>query len=486
MSIKTDAVIIRDETTTGANTAARVGTNLVDIADDLIAKQAAIDLNNAKVSNVDHPLVETAVPLNSVFTDTTYDDTALQAAVALNTLKESNIAHPLVEKAVPSNAVFTDTIYDDSDVLKDSDTVSPVTSGNKLMTESDVAGLGGGDMLSSIYDPIIASNTAKAGITPQQASDITANNDKISYTDAAAVAANTEKVGVTAQMVSDIDTNNLKVGITTQQADDIVANNAKVTYPSADSTKLGLIEAGATNDNTATIQTKRPLKSVNGQSIEGSGNVVISGGGSTSATVGTGASIDLTNVVGSYYNIGASSTATEFTVPTVAVGGFAVVQSVSTTTEPTVVVTGGTATEVIGVSWKASTVLYLNIYSYDGTNVFYYWSGVGSGTDTFDRVLQPDLAGLSTFEIDYESAETFVIDMTQATSLTETGLPISNTLLSKKITLHVKGNFPLTLPPAWTTSGVINGSYTLGTEYNIIVVEYVSALTPFYRVQISI
>ena len=49
MSIKTDAVVIRDETTTGANTATRVGTNLVDIADDLVAKQAAIDLNNAKV-----------------------------------------------------------------------------------------------------------------------------------------------------------------------------------------------------------------------------------------------------------------------------------------------------------------------------------------------------------------------------------------------------------------------------------------------------
>ena len=49
MSIKTDAVVIRDEITTGANTATRVGTNLVDIADDLVAKQVAIDLNNAKV-----------------------------------------------------------------------------------------------------------------------------------------------------------------------------------------------------------------------------------------------------------------------------------------------------------------------------------------------------------------------------------------------------------------------------------------------------
>jgi hypothetical protein len=49
MSIKSNAIIIRDETTTGANTAARVGTNLVSMADDLIAKQSEIDLNTAKV-----------------------------------------------------------------------------------------------------------------------------------------------------------------------------------------------------------------------------------------------------------------------------------------------------------------------------------------------------------------------------------------------------------------------------------------------------
>ena len=49
MSIKSDAIVIRDETTTNANTALRVGTNLVSIADDLIAKQSEIDLNTAKV-----------------------------------------------------------------------------------------------------------------------------------------------------------------------------------------------------------------------------------------------------------------------------------------------------------------------------------------------------------------------------------------------------------------------------------------------------
>jgi hypothetical protein len=53
MSIKTNAEIIRDETGTGANTATRVGGNLVEISDDLIAKQTAIDLNTAKVGYTD-------------------------------------------------------------------------------------------------------------------------------------------------------------------------------------------------------------------------------------------------------------------------------------------------------------------------------------------------------------------------------------------------------------------------------------------------
>ena len=49
MSIKTNAEQIRDESITGANTATRVGGNLVEIADDLIAKQTAIDDNTVKV-----------------------------------------------------------------------------------------------------------------------------------------------------------------------------------------------------------------------------------------------------------------------------------------------------------------------------------------------------------------------------------------------------------------------------------------------------
>lgn len=76
----------------------------------------------------------------------------------------------------------------------------------------------------------VTANTAKVGITTQQASDITTNN---------------AKVGITTQQASDITTNNAKVGITTTQADAITANTAKNSYPTADATKLAGIETGA-------------------------------------------------------------------------------------------------------------------------------------------------------------------------------------------------------------------------------------------------
>ena len=264
MSIKTEAIEIRDETTTGANSATRIGTNLVNIADDLIAKQSAISLNTAKVgitptqasnitsnntkvsytdaaavalntlkiSNVPHPLVQKEVPSNAVFTDTVYDDTSIQAAVALNTAKETNIAHPLVETAVPLGAVFTDTdtVYNDSNVLKDADALSPVTGVNKLITESDVAALGGGDMLASTYDPIINLNTAKTGITTQQASDITTNNAKVSNiahplvetaVPLGAVFTDTDTVYNDTAIQAEVDLNTAKVGVTTEEANTI-------------------------------------------------------------------------------------------------------------------------------------------------------------------------------------------------------------------------------------------------------------------------
>lgn len=99
----------------------------------------------------------------------------------------------------------------------------------------------------------IVTNNAKVGITTQQASDITTNNAKVGITteQASAITANTAKVGITTQQANDITTNNAKVGITIQQASDITANNAKISFDSASSTKLAGIEAGAEVNPTA-------------------------------------------------------------------------------------------------------------------------------------------------------------------------------------------------------------------------------------------
>ena len=99
----------------------------------------------------------------------------------------------------------------------------------------------------------IVTNNAKVGITTQQASDITTNNAKVGITteQANAITANTAKVGITTQQANDITTNNAKVGITTQQASDITTNNAKISFDSASSTKLAGIEAGAEVNPTA-------------------------------------------------------------------------------------------------------------------------------------------------------------------------------------------------------------------------------------------
>ena len=78
----------------------------------------------------------------------------------------------------------------------------------------------------------VAANTAKVGITAQQAADITANN---------------AKVGITPTQASEITANTAKVGITTQQADDITANNAKVSLIAGGTTGQALVKSTGTD-----------------------------------------------------------------------------------------------------------------------------------------------------------------------------------------------------------------------------------------------
>lgn len=93
----------------------------------------------------------------------------------------------------------------------------------------------------------VSANTAKVGITTQQASDIQTNNSKVGITteQASEIAANTLKVGITTEQANEIAANTLKTGITQSQADAISANTLKNSYPTDDASKLLGIEAGA-------------------------------------------------------------------------------------------------------------------------------------------------------------------------------------------------------------------------------------------------
>jgi hypothetical protein len=169
----------------------------------------------------------------------------------------------------------------------------------------------------------IATNTLKKGISPTQEADILANNAKVSYTDGAlvashtvAIAANTAKVGITAQQASEIATNTLKVGITPTQASDILANNAKVSFSAEYQSALTSATTNiATNTaaialNTAKLGVQKPVvfyefsasgvaaatyngsaafvkRTLNATDTDGSGDFTLAGGVMTCVTAGT-------------------------------------------------------------------------------------------------------------------------------------------------------------------------------------------------------
>lgn len=126
----------------------------------------------------------------------------------------------------------------------------------------------------------IAANTLKVGITTQQASDITANNSKVSMvlgtTAGTALEGNTsllqlgttsttalagDTTTITSQQASDITTNNAKVGITFNERLAIVDNSAKISFDSASSTKLNGIETGAEVNTIDSITSGEPTGS---------------------------------------------------------------------------------------------------------------------------------------------------------------------------------------------------------------------------------
>jgi len=99
-------------------------------------------------------------------------------------------------------------------------TVSPVTETNKIITNDDLQAT-----LSGKVDDNQVLTDVPAGAL---------------FTDT-----NTDTIYDDTTIQAEVDLNTAKVGITAQQATDITDNNAKVTYPSEDSIKLTTIEDNA-------------------------------------------------------------------------------------------------------------------------------------------------------------------------------------------------------------------------------------------------
>jgi len=195
--------------------------------------------NNGIVDNaqlVNGLNVETAVPLNAVFTDT---ETLTTLSLATNILKYTD------ENGVIHNLDLS--LYlDDTNLARIVSGTLNGTTGIATFTRDDASTFTV-DM-SALLDAITLNNTLTSisiteGLTAAQGkvlkdvqdtqqTAINLNTAKTSYTDAAAVALNTAKVGYTEALVSantDVVANTAKTGITAQQASDITTNNDKVT-----------------------------------------------------------------------------------------------------------------------------------------------------------------------------------------------------------------------------------------------------------------
>jgi hypothetical protein len=119
-------------------------------------------------------------------------------SIITNTTKETNIAHPLVEKAVPLNALFTDTVYDDSTIQSEvnlntakisfdnisSTKLGTITKGANINIQSDWNAISGDALI--LNKPILFNGAYSSltgipnNITTEQSRAIAVNTSKVS------------------------------------------------------------------------------------------------------------------------------------------------------------------------------------------------------------------------------------------------------------------------------------------------------------------
>jgi len=165
------------------------------------------------------------------------------------TLNGTALENTTIGQTTPAVGTFT-TLTGNSCVLKG------FTASRIVETDGNGQISVGSKSLATLQGEVDA-NTAKTGITTQQASDITTNNAKIGITvsQAEAIVINWEKVGITTSQADAIVANTAKTGISTAQANAIVANTAKVgiTTSQADAIVANTAKTGITAQQAAEI-----------------------------------------------------------------------------------------------------------------------------------------------------------------------------------------------------------------------------------------
>jgi hypothetical protein len=252
MSIKTDAQVIRDETITGANTATRVGSNLVAIADDLLSKATSISTNASDISSLqtEQTTQNNSIALNTSHrSNTSNPHSVTKAQVGLSNVdntsdlnkpistltqsaldgKQATLVSGTNIKTINSTSILgsgdiiisgggaVDSVNSQTGVVVlDADDIDDTSTTNKFVTSADITKLGnlsgtntGDQDLSSYLTTSSAASTYEPlkGVDDNYVTD--ADITKLGYISV------TQAVNLDT-MESDISTNNAKVGVTTQ------------------------------------------------------------------------------------------------------------------------------------------------------------------------------------------------------------------------------------------------------------------------------
>ena len=267
----TDAALVATHTTDiGANASdiSSLETNKVDVSGDTMTGALLLHTNNpaADAEAASKKYVDDSIQQAGGYNDEQAQDAVGNILVDTTTIGFSyNDSTPSISAGVKSSSIDTTRLS--------SSVNTSLGLANSSVQPADLSPVA----TSGVYADLTGKPTT---ITTAQANEIAANTLKISYTDGAQVATNTSDISTIQgeQAVQDglIATNTAKVGITPQQSSDITTNNAKISYTdgatvNALSVQVSSLQTVAYsadyNDliNKPTIPPTAPVDSVNSQ-----------------------------------------------------------------------------------------------------------------------------------------------------------------------------------------------------------------------------